>query len=115
MKKNALVVFNGDAMCFIHVLLNALDMNANGDEVRIVVEGAATRLVPELAATDHPLHTLWEKVRKAGLVDGVCEACSRKMGTLEAAKSQGLIPLKDMNGHPSLARYQRNGYEIITF
>ncbi|WP_373498144.1 DsrE family protein [Desulfococcus sp.] len=115
MKKNALFVFNGDAMCFIHVLLNALDMKAKGDEVRIVVEGAATRLVPELDAADHPLHALWEKVKKAGLVDGVCEACSRKMGTLDAARSAGLLPLNDMNGHPSLARYQRDGYEIITF
>jgi hypothetical protein len=26
MKKIALFVFNGDPMCFIHVLLNALDM-----------------------------------------------------------------------------------------
>ncbi len=29
MKKVMLVVFNGDEMCFIHVLLNALDMSKN--------------------------------------------------------------------------------------
>ena len=28
MKKNALFVFNGDPMCFIHVLLNAPDMKS---------------------------------------------------------------------------------------
>ena len=28
MKKFALFVFNGDPMCFIHVLLNVLDMKA---------------------------------------------------------------------------------------
>ena len=41
MKKNALFVFNGNPMCFIHVLLNALDMHIRGDTVKIIVEGAA--------------------------------------------------------------------------
>jgi hypothetical protein len=29
MKKVSLFAFNGEFMCFIHVLLNALDMHAN--------------------------------------------------------------------------------------
>ena len=60
MKKIALFVFNGDSMCFIHVLLNALDMNEKGYESKIVIEGAATRLIPDLAKKDNPLHKLWE-------------------------------------------------------
>jgi hypothetical protein len=35
MSKVAMFVFNGDPMCFIHVLLNALDMHQKGDEVKI--------------------------------------------------------------------------------
>jgi hypothetical protein len=115
MKKMVLFVFNGDPMCFIHVLLNALDMQTRGDEGRIVVEGAATRLIGELAKPDHALHTLWEKVKQAGLVDGVCKACSQKMGTLQAAQDQGLTLLDEMNGHPSMARYRQEGYELVTF
>ena len=53
MKKVALFAFNGDPMCFIHVLLNALDMHANGVETKIVLEGAATQLITEL---DKPVH-----------------------------------------------------------
>ncbi len=30
MNKNALVVFNGELLCFVHVLLNALDMHEGG-------------------------------------------------------------------------------------
>jgi hypothetical protein len=37
MKKIALFVFNGDPMCFIHVLLNALDMSEKGYEAKIVI------------------------------------------------------------------------------
>jgi hypothetical protein len=54
MKKFALFVFNGDPMCFIHVLLNALDMSEKGYEAKIIIEGAATKLVPELEKK--PIH-----------------------------------------------------------
>ena len=82
MKKIALFVFNGDPMCFVHVLLNALDMKAKGDEAKIIVEGASVKLIPELVKSDHPLNGLWKKNLAAGLVEGVCKACSSKMGTL---------------------------------
>jgi len=113
--KFALFVFNGDPICFIHVLLNALDMADNHTDVRIVIEGAATKLIPELAKTEHPLHQLWEKAKARNLIDGVCKACSNKMGTLEAAKSQGLKLLDDMSGHPGMMRYRKENFEIITF
>ena len=115
MKKIALFVFNGDPMCFIHVLLNALDMKERGYEGKIVIEGAATKLFPELAKESNPMHKLWEKAKAAGLVDGVCKACSNKMGTLEAAKDQGLNFLDEMTGHPGMARYRDNGFEIVSF
>jgi len=114
MKKFALFVFNGDPMCFIHVLLNALDMKEKEYDGKIVIEGSATKLLPELSKPDNPLHKLWEKVKEAGLVDGVCKACSNKLGTLEAAKEQGLTLLDEMSGHPSMARYLDEGFEIIS-
>jgi len=115
MKKITFFVFNGDPMCFIHVLLNALDMNDRGYEVKIVIEGSATKLVPELAKEDNPMHRLYEKTKGLDLIDGVCKACSNKMGTLEAVKAQGLRLLDEMTGHPGMARYREEGFEIITF
>jgi len=97
------------------VLLNALDMKDKGYEVKVIIEGAATKLVPELSKADNPLHKLWENAKFAGLVDGVCKACSNKMGTLEAAKDQGLALLDEMTGHPGMARYCEHGFEIISF
>jgi len=115
MKKFALFVFNGDPICFIHVLLNALDMNSNGHEVNIIIEGASAKLLPELVKPENPLNGLWKKSLSAGLVAGVCKACSSKLGTLEAAKEQGLALLDDMSGHPAMATYRDKGFEIITF
>jgi len=115
MQKVALFVFNGDEMCFIHVLLNALDLKSKGEAPGIVVEGAATKLIAPLADSGHPLNRLWNKVKEAGLVEGVCKACSEKMGTREAAEQQGLRLLDDMNGHPGMAGYRKAGWDIITF
>ncbi len=113
--KSALFVFNGDPMCFIHVLLNAKDMEQKGHEVEIVIEGAATKLIPELEKEDSLLHALWTEVKGKGLVAGVCRACSMKMGTIEAASDAGLAILDDMAGHPSMQAYMDKGYQIITF
>jgi len=115
MTKFALFVFNGDPMCFIHVLLNALDMKEKGNEAKIIIEGSATQLIPELAKSDHPMHQLWQKVNDGGLVAGACRACSNKMGTLKDAEAQGLSLLDDMSGHPGMAGYRADGYEIISF
>lgn len=115
MKKVAMFVFNGDPMCFIHVLLNALELEKSGDEVKIVIEGASTKLIPELAKEENPLHSLWKKTLEKGLVDGVCRACSNKMKTLDAAGMQNLRILDDMSGHPGMAGYRDKGYEILTF
>lgn len=115
MKKTALFVFNGDPMCFIHVLLNALDMSDNGQETGIVIEGTATKLIPELVQSENPLNKLWEKVRSRGLVLGVCRACSSKMGTMKDAQKQDLNLLDDMSGHPGMSGYMKQGYEIIVF
>jgi hypothetical protein len=115
MKKVALFAFNSDAMCFIHVLLNALDMHEKQCEVRIILEGAATRLVPDLAHDGNPLFQLYQKVRALGLVAGACRACATKMGTAEAAKAQSMTLLDDMQGHPGMARYREAGFDIVTF
>jgi hypothetical protein len=115
MKKIVLFVFNGDPMCFIHVLLNGLDMKEKGYEVKIIIEGAATKLIPELAKEDTPLHNLWENAKAAGLVEGACKACSNKMGTLEAAEGQGLMLLAEMAGHPGMAHYRDDGFDIVSF
>jgi len=90
-------------------------MKAKGHEAKIIIEGASVKLIPELVKPGMPLNGLWKKNLAAGLVEGVCKACSNKLGTLEAAKEQGLTILDDMSGHPSMVAYQDKKYQIITF
>lgn len=115
MKKVVFFAFQADPTCFIHVLLNALDLKEKGFEIRIVMEGAATRLVPELSSPEHPLHGLYAKAKEQELFHGACRACSAKLGTLEAVRREGFRLLEDMSGHPGMAGYLSEGYEIVTF
>lgn len=114
-KKVVLFPFNGEQMCFIHVLLNGLDMKDKGYDVRIVVEGAAVTLIPELAKTENPMNKIYARAKDAGLIDGVCKACSANLGVLDAVAAEGFTLLNDMLGHPSMARYIDDGYTVITF
>lgn len=110
-----LYAFNGEMMCFVHVLLNALDMKGKGTECTIVFEGASVKLIPELEKKDNPFSALYAKARDAGLIDGACKACSSKMGVLDAVKEAGIPLLDDMSGHPSMSNYMIRGYTILTF
>jgi len=114
-KRVVLVAFNGDPMCFVHVLLNALDMKERGYDVKLVMEGSATGLIKELGDEKNPFAKLYSDVCEKKIIDCVCQACASKMGALEAVEAQGLPLCKDMKGHPSIAKYMEQGYEVITF
>lgn len=114
-KKIAICALRGEPMCFVHVLLNALDMFEKGVEGKIIMEGESVKLVPEMEKADYFLHDLYLKAKNAGLIAAVCRACSQKLGVLEAVETSGLPVVADMSGHVSLAGFIEEGYEIITF
>ncbi|TKB26137.1 cytoplasmic protein [Desulfopila sp. IMCC35006] len=115
MKKIALLAYNGELTCFAHVMLYALDFEKKGYEVKVVIEGAATSLITELAKTGAPFANLYSQLRDKNLLTCICKACSQKMGTLAEAEKQGLAIVGDMQGHPSIEGFVRDGYQVISF
>ena len=114
-RRLAIFAFSGEPMCFGHALLNARDMSERGFEVRLVVEGMATAQLKELDEGGRPFSSLFSKVRDMGLIDCVCQACASKTGALDSVTAQGLPLCNEMAGHPSMARYIEEGFEIVTF
>ena len=114
-KKIALVAFNGEPMCFVHVLLNALDMESRGYDVKLVIEGSATKMIKQLQDEKEPFSKLYSDVIEKKLIDCVCQACAAKMGVIDSVQEQGLPLSNEMKGHPSLAKYIEQGYDVITF
>ena len=114
MRKVAIFAFKGNPICFVHVLLNAIDLRDRGADVRIVLEGEAIGLVKELRKAAHPLHKLYSKVKDLGLIHAVCRACAVKMGSLQVVEEEGFQVADDMSGHAGMAPYLEQDYEIIT-
>ena len=112
--KVAIVAMTGEMACFVHVMLNGLDMLKRGFDVKIIIEGKAPGLVKDLISPDAAFAPLYAKTKGAGLIDCVCRACAKTMGALAVIEEQGLPLCDEMSGHPSLARYIENGYQIIT-
>jgi hypothetical protein len=113
-RKIAIFAFTGDPVCFVHVLLNALDLAEKGYQTVIVIEGTATKLIPEMASGESPLSKLYEQVKDRRLISGVCRACSKAMGVLDAVKSENLPIADDMAGHAGMAKYVLEGFTIVT-
>lgn len=115
MDKIALFAFKGDIPCFIHVMLNAIDMREKGFEVQVILEGESSKVLAELSKDTHPMHTLFEQTKALGLFAGACKACAHMLGTLDAVAKEGMPLLADMHGHAGMAAYLLKGYRILTF
>lgn len=111
MKKVLYYGMSGEKMCFQHILLNALDLHSEGIEAKIIFEGASVKLVSLFEEEDNPLY---KKAKEAGLIAGVCSACSKVMEVYEDNLKSGLTILDDMFGHASMKNYVKEGYEIIS-
>lgn len=111
MTKIAIFSFRGDPLCFVHVMLNALDLNAKGHEVKVILEGESVKLVRQMIESEN---AMFRRLMDNELIACICKACSNKMGVLEYNANCG-IPLADeMNGHPAMATWLESGFQIIT-
>jgi hypothetical protein len=111
LKKILFYAMTGEKMCFQHILLNAVDLHSAGNEVRIIFEGASVKLPPVFEAENNPIY---KKAKEAGLIDGICLACSKVMSVYEDNVKTGLKLLDDMSGHAGMKAYLNNGYEVIS-
>ncbi len=115
-RKVSIWAFRGDPICIVHVFLNALDMKKIGYDVKIIIEGEATKLIKTYHDEKEkaPFYDLYTEVKKKGLINAVCRACATKMGSVKEAEDEGLPLVGDMSGHPSMSKYTEQGYQIIT-
>ena len=114
-KKIVLFAFRGDPLCFVHVLLNGIDLHGRGKKGTIVIEGEAVTLVAQMRQPDHFLFALYQRAKELGLFAGACKACATKLGAVEAIEKEGIPLIGEMSGHPAMGGFMADGYEVITF
>ena len=114
-QKSILFAFRGDPLCFIHVLLNSIDMNERGQEGLIVLEGESVNLVARMSQAGHFLHPLYAKAKKLGLIFGACRACATKLEAVDAVEKEKIPLVGEMANHPSMGAFIEKGYQVVTF
>ena len=109
-KKLVFYAFQGEKMCFTHLLINAIDMKEKGHDVKIVIEGKATKLAKEFLEEEN---NVFKNTIDLGLIDSICKACSNQMGVLEYLEGTDLPINGDLHGHPPMEPYLGEGYQIV--
>jgi hypothetical protein len=102
----------------IHAAQAAKELNAAGQDVKIVFEGIGVSWLDsfhrcgDLVAKAHGL--VFEEFE--GMVAGACNFCATKRFNVgDAVKALGLPLLGPDGGHYSLGEYAAAGYQVITF
>ncbi|NLJ72636.1 MAG: hypothetical protein GX333_06460 [Syntrophomonadaceae bacterium] len=111
MKKVLFYAMQGEKMCFLHTLLNALDLAEAGHEVKIIFEGMSVKLVSVLEEEANPLY---KKAKEEGLIAGICKACSKVMEVYDKNQSYGLPMLEDLKGHAGMKKYIEEGFLVVS-
>jgi hypothetical protein len=101
-----------------NALAAAYDLKQKQQEVEILFQGAGTRWTGHLMNPEHPAQALYAAV--ADRVTGVSSACADVFGARADAETNGFSLIGDnaipgTSGLPSLARYVRDGYVVLTF
>ncbi len=111
MKKVLFYGMTGEKSCFMHVLLNAVDLHEAGYTVKVIFEGASVKLPSVFDAEKNPVYLA---AREAGLLAGICLACSKTLGVFEANEKLGLPMLGEMKGHAGVKPFMEEGYQVIS-
>ena len=111
MKKILFYGMTGERSCFLHILLNTAQLHEGGHAVKVIFEGASVKLVKVFEEERNPVYL---KIKTAGLIAGVCLACSKTLGVYEDNLKSGLPMLSDMNGHAGMKSCLEEGCEVIS-
>ncbi len=106
------VVENPDeTMKMYHLFLNIKDLRSSGYDVKVILEGDATKVPLKMADSSHPLNELYKAAKPA--ITAVCRGCAIATGSIEAAEKEGLPIIGDLENHVSVVKYLDDGYQLI--
>ncbi len=91
----------------------ALEAVENGDDLKIIFEGAGTKWIGELEKEDHKMHGLYVSLKDK--ITGVCDYCAQAFGVKSKVEKAGLPLLSEYKQHPSLRTLFAEGYSVVNF
>ncbi len=106
------VVENPDeTMKIYHLFLNIKDLRNNGYDVKVVLEGDATKIPAKMSDSSHSLNGLYKDIKPS--ITAVCKGCAIATNSLDAAEKEGLPIIGDLDNHVSTVKYLNDGYQLV--
>ena len=100
----------------VHAFLYSRELKASGYEVVLMFDGAGTEWVHELTdpGSESPILSAYEKFRKeAGIQEIVCDYCAGAFHVKQELKERNIQMTSEYEGHPSIAKWADQGYQIL--
>jgi len=99
----------------VHALVYATELKEAGYEVVLIFDGAGTTWYDELSDPDSQSSILfmYETFKKAGIAEVVCDHCADAFRVKNRLLSRQSPLLSEYEGHPSLVKWIRKGYQLI--
>ncbi len=97
----------------LHALLYAEELKEGGYSVVLIFDGAGTTWAEALQDSTNKLHSLYEQLKRVGVVEEICDFCSGAFRVKQSLKSRNVPLFSEFKGHPSIKKWVDEGYEII--
>lgn len=85
----------------------------NGDDLKIIFEGAGVRWIGALEDKNHKLHELYLSVKDN--ITGVYFFCASVFSVKSKVLAANIPLISEYKEHPSLRQLFVDGYQVITF
>ena len=99
----------------VHALLYSKELKEHGHEVVLVFDGAGTEWAAEWTnpnSTDK-LRSMYEGLRKSGITQVICDFCASAFQVKEKLREQKTVLTAEYQGHPSIAKWADEGYQLV--
>ena len=99
----------------VHALLYSKELKEHGHEVKLVFDGAGTEWASEWmsAESTDKLKPMYEELKKSGVTQIICDFCATVFKVKENLEKEKAVMTAEYQGHPSIAKWADEGYQII--
>jgi len=99
----------------VHAFLYAKELKEHGHAVVLIFDGAGTEWAEELSnpESQSKLRPMYEQLKQAGIVEIVCDFCAGAFAVKERLAQRQVPMTAEFAGHPSIAKWVDEGYELV--
>jgi len=99
----------------VHAFLYAQELKEHGHAVVLIFDGAGTEWAQELSdpASESKLKAMYAQLKAQGITEIICDFCAGAFGVKERLVQRQLPLVAEYAGHPSIAKWVDQGYQLI--